>query len=39
MIIGFALEGLPMLWLLVLGVNGERWKAQADTRAAAADGS
>lgn len=38
-IIGFATEGLLMLWLLVLGVNGERWKAQASTRAAAADGS
>jgi Domain of unknown function (DUF4386) len=35
-ITGFAGEGLLMLWLLVLSVNGERWKAQANTATAGA---
>jgi uncharacterized protein DUF4386 len=31
-IAGFAGEGLFMLWLLVAGLNGQRWYAQADER-------
>jgi hypothetical protein len=32
-IIGFAGEGLLMLWLLVIGVNAQRWHAQASDSA------
>lgn len=32
-IIGFAGEGLVMLWLAVIGVNAERWHAQASAEA------
>ncbi|MGB8031997.1 MAG: DUF4386 domain-containing protein [Terracidiphilus sp.] len=28
---GFVGEGLPMLWLLVIGVNAQRWKTQVGT--------
>lgn len=28
-ITGFAGEGLPMLWLLVIGLNGQGWHSQA----------
>jgi Domain of unknown function (DUF4386) len=32
-ITGFAGEGLPMLWLLVFGVNAQRWKERANAAA------
>ena len=32
-VIGFAGEGLVMLWLAVIGVNAERWHAQASAEA------
>jgi hypothetical protein len=30
---GFIGEGLLMLWLLVIGLNGQRWNAQAGAEA------
>jgi hypothetical protein len=33
LISGFAGEGLLMLWLLVIGLNGQRWKEQASAEA------
>ncbi len=33
-VLGFVGEGLPMLWLLVIGLNRERWQAQASAEAA-----
>lgn len=30
--VGLVAEALPMLWLLIMGVNEERWRAQASTR-------
>lgn len=33
-VLGFLAEALLMLWLLVMGVNAERWKEQARTAAA-----
>jgi hypothetical protein len=32
---GFAAEGLPMLWLLVIGLNVERWITQTDATSGA----